>query len=157
MRRQTVDGRRSALVAFAVVLALVGDGCATAPKQTQATRQVAANPPAIVDGRVRDADGKPVAGIGVRGIPGGKDVPWSPVVQTACDGRFRLSLAAPASYSFVLVWHGTGVITPRPEDPSRTSVSVAPGALVQGVDLTFLASEWRDVTASAPATTPSCP
>lgn len=136
---------------------MVGGACATAPKQTEASRRVATNPRAIVEGRVRDADGRPVAGVGVRGIPGGKDVPWDSVAVTGCDGSFRLSLPAPASYTFLLFWHGTGVITPHPEDPSRTSVSVAPGALVRGVDLIFLAPQWRDVTASAPAATPSCP
>jgi hypothetical protein len=136
---------------------MAGGACATAPKQTDASRRVAANPPAIVEGRVRDADGKPVAGIGVRGIPGGKDVPWGPVAVTGCDGSFRLSLPAPASYTFLLLWHGTGVITPEPADPSRTSISAAPGAVIEDVDLVFLAPQWRDVTRSAPATTPSCP
>lgn len=106
---------------------------------------------------MRDTDGMPVAGIGVRGIPGGKDVTWGPVAVTACDGSFRLSLPAPASYTFLLLWHGTGVITPDPRDPSRTSVTVAPGAVIKGVDLALLAREWRDITASAPAATPSCP
>ncbi len=138
---------------------MVGGACATAPKQTEASRRVATNPRAIVEGRVRDADGKPVAGVSVRGIPVGKDVPWSSVAVTGCDGSFRLSLPAPASYTFLLLWQGTGVITPDPQDPSRTSVSVAPGSVIKGVDLTFLADQWRDVTACAPAatSTPSCP
>lgn len=106
---------------------------------------------------MRDAEGNPVAGIGVRGIPAGKDVPWSPVVETGCDGRFRLALAAPATYSFVLLWHGTGVITPDPLDPSRESVTVAPDTAAAGVELVFLADEWRDAAVPAPATTPSCP
>jgi hypothetical protein len=135
----------------------LGSACATAPKQTDASRRVAANPPAIVEGRVGDENGKAAAGIGVRGIPGGKDVPWSPVVETACDGRFRLVLAAPASYTFLLLWRGTGVITPDPRDPSRTSITVAPGEVVAGVDLVLLASEWRDAGAAAPAATPPCP
>jgi hypothetical protein len=135
----------------------VASACATAPKETEATRRVAANPPAIVEGRVRDAEGHPVAGIGVRGIPAAKDVPWSPVVETGCDGRFRLTLAAPATYSFVLLWHGTGVITPDPRDPSRESVSVAPATTASGVELVFLAADWRDAAVPVPATTPSCP
>ncbi len=106
---------------------------------------------------MRDADGRPVAGIGVRGIPGGKDVPWGPVAVTACDGSFRLTLPAPASYTFLLLWQGTGVITPHPEDPSRTSVSLAPGAVVRDVDLVFLAPQWREAAVPAPAATPSCP
>ena len=106
---------------------------------------------------MRDLDGKPVAGIGVRGIPGGKDVPWSPVVLTGCDGSFRLTLPAPASYTFLLLWHGTGVLTPDPQDPSRTSVSVAAGDVVPGLDLVFLGPRWRETVASAPTATPSCP
>jgi hypothetical protein len=137
--------------------ACVAAACATAPQETAATRHVAANPPAIVEGRVRDAEGHPVAGIGVRGIPAGKDVPWSPVVETGCDGRFRLTLAAPATYSFVLLWHGAGVITPDPRDPSRTSLSVAPAATAAGVELVFLAAEWGDAAVAVPASTPSCP
>ena len=141
----------------AITIAIAVGACATAPKQTEASRRIAANPRAIVEGRVRNADGKPVAGIGVRGIPGGKDVPWGPVALTGCDGSFRLSLPAPASYTFLLLWHGTGVITPDPGDPSRTSVSAAPGAVIKDVDLLFLAPQWRDVTKSTPATTSSCP
>ena len=137
--------------------ACVAAACATAPKETEATRRVAANPPAIVEGRVRDAEGRAVAGIGVRGIPAAKDVPWSPVVETGCDGRFRLTLAAPATYSFVLLWHGTGVITPDPRDPSRESLSVAPATTASGVELVFLAAEWQDAAVPVPATTPSCP
>lgn len=106
---------------------------------------------------MRDTEGNPVAGIGVRGIPAGKDVPWSPVVLTGCDGRFRLALAAPATYSFVLLWRGTGVITPDPRDPSRTSVAVAPDTTAAGVELLFLAGAWRDAAVDVPATTPSCP
>ncbi len=118
MRREPCVMSRRSLLALGLCVG-VGAGCATAPKPTEASRRVAANPPAIVEGIVRDEAGKPVAGIGVRGIPSGKDVPWSPVVETGCDGRFRLVLAAPAAYSFVLLWRGTGVITPDPRDPSR--------------------------------------
>jgi hypothetical protein len=120
-------------------------------------RKIAANPPAIVEGRVRDAGGNPVAGVGVRGIPAGKDVPWSPVVETGCDGRFRLTLAAPAAYSFVLLWRGTGVITPDARDPSRATVTVAPGMAAAGVELVFLAAAWRGAAAAVPQATPSCP
>ena len=119
-------------------------------------RRVAANPPAIVEGRVRDTEGHPVAGIGVRGIPAGKDVPWSPVAETDCDGRFRLTLAAPATYSFALLWRGTSVITPDPRDPSRRSVTVAPATATAGVELVFLAEGWRDAAVPVPATTPAC-
>ena len=78
---------RRALLWLGLCAAVV-DACATAPKPTEASRRVAANPPAIVEGIVRDESGKPVAGIGVRGIPGGKQrymvsVPWPPLARSA--------------------------------------------------------------------------
>jgi len=76
--------------------ALLLSYCSSAPKVTEATRRVAANPRAVVEGVVRDEEGRPVAGVGVRGIPRGKDVPWSPAATTDCAGRFWLALPAPA-------------------------------------------------------------
>src|SRR6187455_1736316 len=70
-----------------ISLALLGGACSSAPKVTDATKRVAANPRAIVTGVVRDEEGLPVAGVGVRGIPRGKDVPWAPPVTTGRDGR----------------------------------------------------------------------
>ncbi len=118
---------------------------------------IRANPPAIVEGRVEDSRGRPVAGISVRGIPRSEDIPWFPAAVTACDGSFRLSLAAPGSYGFLLLWKGTAVITPSPNDPSRLEISLASGEKREDVRLVFLASEWRKVTESAPEDTPSCP
>lgn len=131
--------------------------CSSAPKPTVASLKIRENSPAIVEGRVTDERGRPVAGIAVRGIPRGKDIPWFPPVSTACDGRFQLPLAAPGGYGFLLLWKGTAVITPSPEDPSRLDVRVWPGQMRDGVDLVFLDAEWRQVTESAPADTPSCP
>ncbi len=131
--------------------------CTSPPNTTAASRRIADNPPAVVEGRVRDLDGRPVAGIGVRGIPRGADIPWSPEATTACDGSFRLSLAAPGGYGFLLLWRGEGVVTADPRDPALVKVSVVPGESRSGVELVFLADEWRRVTAAAPADTPSCP
>jgi hypothetical protein len=141
-----------------MALAIALNACATAPKRTAASLRVAANPPATVEGIVRDESGDAVPGIGVRGIPGARDVLWTPVVETGCDGRFRLTLPAPASYTFFLVWRGTGVLTPDPRDPSHVTVTVSPGAVVGGVELLFLASQWKAAAARDPGAPASpCP
>src|SRR5258705_2210142 len=87
-------------------LAIAAAACATAPTPTEASRRIAAKPPAIIEGRVTDTAGRPVAGIAVRGIPRGADIPWAPPAVTDCDGRFRLSVPAPAAYGFLLAWKG---------------------------------------------------
>jgi len=140
--------------AGAVLLSLA---CGTPPKPTAASRVIAANPSATVAGRVRDPDGRPVAGIGVRGIPRGADIPWSAPAPTACDGTFRLSLAAPGGYGFLLVWKGESVVTSDPRDPALVEVAVVPGQTLTGVELLFLGDAWRALTSKAPADTPSCP
>jgi len=137
--------------------ALAATACATPPKVTATTRRIEANPRAVVEGRVRDLDGRPAAGIGVRGIPRGAAIPWAPPVPTACDGTFRLSLPAPGSYGFLLMWNGEGVVTSDPRDPALVEVAVAPGQTVTGIELLFLGDEWRAIIAAAPADTPSCP
>jgi hypothetical protein len=137
--------------------AIAATACATAPKPTAASLRLAANPPAIVEGRVTDPAGRPVAAIAVCGIPRGEDIPWSAPAVTGCDGRFRLSVAAPAAYGFLLFWKGTAVMTPRPEDPALVAVTVAPGVRVEGVALVFDGPAWRPAAAAAPADTPSCP
>ncbi len=134
--------------------ALAVVGCATAPATTEATKRIAANQPALVEGIVRDSAGRPVPGIGVRGVPLGKDVPWSAPAFTACDGTFRLFLAAPAAYGFLLVWNGAEVLTPGPEDPSRVQIAVAPGQKVEAVELVFLVEDWR--RAGVAAEIPAC-
>ncbi len=143
--------------AFALpAAALISAACASAPKPTAASLRIGANPPAVVEGRVLDEEGRPAAGVAVRGIPHGADIPWSPWTTTGCDGRFRLSLAAPGDYSFLLGWNGVAVITENPRDPARTEVSVRPGETVSAVELTFLYPEWGSITDSGPADTPSC-
>jgi hypothetical protein len=143
--------------AAAVLAVLASLGCATAPKVTAATRRIDANPRAVVEGRVRDLDGRPAAGIGVRGIPRGADIPWAPPATTACDGTFRLSLPAPGSYGFLLMWNGEGVVTADPRDPAQVEIAVAPGQSLSGIELLFLGDEWRAISGAAPADTPSCP
>ncbi len=131
--------------------------CATPPKPTAGSLRIGANAPAVVEGRVRDAGGRPAAGLRVRGIPRGADIPWSPWTTSGCDGSFRLSLAAPGSYGFLLAWKDAALITPSAEDPALLQVAVEPGQTVRGVELVFLESEWKLLTETAPADTPSCP
>lgn len=138
-----------------MTLALVA--CATPPKPTAAAKRIAQNPPATIEGRVTDPDGKPVAGIGVRGIPRGEDIPWWPAATTDCDGRFRLKVAAPAAYAFLLSWKSVAVMTPEADDPSTTAVPVRPGSAVDGVHLVFDAAAWRKADAADPPDDPSCP
>jgi hypothetical protein len=147
---------RAGILASAVGL-LWCVSCATAPRPTEASRRIQANAPAVVEGRVQDTEGHPVAGIAVRGIPRGKDLPWSPAVETQCDGTFRLALAAPGVYGFLLRWQQVSVITPSPQDPARLEIPVAPGEQRGRVDLVFLAPLWRQITESAPSEIPSCP
>jgi len=136
---------------------LVTSACSNAPKVTEATRRVAANPRAIVEGIVRDEDGRPVAGVGVRGIPRGKDVPWSPPVTTDCAGRFRLPLPAPAGYAFQLYWNGKSIATDDPADPSRIELTLAPGEERRGLDLVLVRSRWEQAAGESPGTAVSCP
>jgi hypothetical protein len=148
---------REPLRLFVVGGALIVAACASAPKPRPSTKRIASNAPAIVEGRVVDPEGRPAAGIGVRGIPRGEDIPWSPAAKTGCDGRFRLQVAAPAAYGFILSWRDVSVLTPRPDDPSLAAVPVEPGAHVENVVLVFDAAAWRRATDAAPAQTPSCP
>jgi hypothetical protein len=129
-----------------ILLVLSAVSCVSAPRTTAETRRVAANPRAIVEGRVTDEDGRPLAGVSVRGIPRGKDVPWMPWVVTGCDGAFRLPLAAPAHYAFQLLWKERSVITESPRDPARLEVPLLPGEHRTGVDLVLLAELWRPLT-----------
>src|SRR5262245_27395082 len=139
-----------------LVLALISAACATAPTPTDASRQIRANARATVLGRVRDAEGRPAAGLSVRGIPRGADIQWSPWVKTECDGTFRLVLFAPGGYSFLLGWKGVGIETPDPRDPALTLIDVEPGQTVSGVELMLLLPEWQRISDSAPVDTPSC-
>ncbi|MEP6993938.1 MAG: carboxypeptidase-like regulatory domain-containing protein [Acidobacteriota bacterium] len=140
-----------------LLLVFAAAACASAPRPTRASIQIRANPRATLEGRVRDPEGRPVAGIAVRGIPYGKDIPWSDWAVTECDGSFRLSLFAPSTYGFQLLWNKTSVITASREDPARLNLPLAPGERRAGIALTFLGALWKPVTASAPERTPSCP
>ena len=60
-----------AIVWIALVLA---SGCATRPRATPEAIRRARNPPAIVEGRVLDREGRPSAGVTVWGLPREKDV-----------------------------------------------------------------------------------
>ena len=130
-----------------LVLPLIA--CAAAPKPTAEMLRLEASPRAVVEGRILDAEGRPVAGISVRGIPRGRDIPWFPWSVTQCDGSYRLALAAPAHYAFQLLWKGRSVITEDPRDPARLEVALLPGERRTGVDLVFLPALWRAVTGPA--------
>jgi len=135
---------------------LVTVACAGAPRPTQANLRIRANPKAVIEGRVRDPDGRPVGKIEVRAIPRGADIPWPEWAETECDGSFRMSVAAPGSYGFQLRWKRVSVITPSPQDPARLDVPVMPGERRSGIDLVFLPAQWREITESAPEELPSC-
>jgi hypothetical protein len=137
-------------------LALLGVSCASAPKVTDATRRVAANAPAIVEGVVRDEHGSAVAGIGVRGIPRGKDIPWAPPATTDCGGRFRLALPAPGGYAFLFVWDGRSVATEDPADPSRIEITLEPGETRSGLELVVVRARWEEVTGERPGLAATC-
>jgi hypothetical protein len=139
-----------------IPLALLAAACASAPKVTEATRRVAANPPATVEGVVHDEEGKPVAGIGVRGIPRGKDIPWAPPATTDCAGRFRLEVPAPAGYAFLFVWNGRSIATDDPADPSRIEITLHPGETHAGVELVLVRARWEAVTGESPGLPATC-
>ena len=144
------NGVAVVIASFALV------ACASPPKPTAAAKRIARNPPATIEGRVTDPDGRPVAGIGVRGIPRGEDIPWWPAATTDCDGRFRVRVAAPAAYAFLLSWKGVAVMTSAADDPATITVPVQPGGTFGGVHLVFDAPAWRKTDAADPPDDPSC-
>ena len=127
----------------ALLGALLSLACATPPRPARQTLALAANARATVEGRVTDRQGRPVAAIGVRGLPRGKDTGWSAPAVTDSEGRFRLSLVAPAEYGFLLSWQGRTVVTPEKDDPSRLDIAVSPGENRGGIQLLFLREEWE--------------
>ncbi len=131
--------------AAAAAIAAVFWGCATPPRPTPEAVERAANPHAIVEGRVLDRQGRAVSGILVRALPRGKDIEWSPPAITDSEGRFRLSLVAPAEYGFLLLWQGRTVITREEDDPARIRVAVKPGEHREGIELLFLRDEWNAI------------
>ena len=127
------------------LLAILCAACATPPKPTAASLALAANERAVVEGRVTDRRGRAVAAIQVQGLPRGKDIGWSPPAVTGSDGRFRLTLIAPAEYGFLLSWKGRTVITPEENDPSRLRVAVEPGQRRVGIEILFLREAWEEI------------
>jgi hypothetical protein len=123
-------------------LAVVG-ACATPPRPTAASLALAANERAVVEGRVAGRDGRPVAGIQVQALPRGKDVGWSRPAVTDSQGRFRLTVIAPAEYGFLLVWRDRTVITSERNDPARQRIAVSPGERRAGIELLFLREAWE--------------
>jgi len=127
----------------ALLCALLAIACVTPPRPAPETVALASNARAIVEGRVTDREGHPVAAIGVQGLPQGKDPGWSAAAVTDSEGRFRLSLVAPAEYGFLLSWRGRTVITPEDADPARLRIAVLPGQRREGINLLFLRDEWE--------------
>jgi hypothetical protein len=125
------------------VFALLFAACAAPPRPTPEALALAKNPPASAEGRVVDREGRPVAGITVTAIPRGRDIVWPAPATTDADGRFVLTLSAPATYLFFLSRDGRAVITSEPDDPCRVRVDVRPGEHRSGILLVFLADAWR--------------
>ena len=125
---------RLAAGSLAIVLAA---GCASPPRPTTEAVHRSRNPPAIVEGTVRDRAGTRLSGLSVQGLPREKDLLWSPAAVTDREGRFRLSLDAPGEYGFLVTSGRITVVTPRSDDPSRTIVSLRPGERRTGIELVF--------------------
>ena len=73
----------------------------------------------------------------MHGLPRNENLLWSDAAVTDREGRFRLSVAAPGDYGFLVTSGPITVVTPRPDDPSRTVVSLRPGERRTGVVLVF--------------------
>jgi hypothetical protein len=119
--------------------------CAGAPPPTAGAKRLARNPKAVVRGRVTDEEGRPAAGVRVQAIPGGRDVVWRDPVETDTDGRFRLELDAPAEYVFLVFEGSTAIVTADPRDPARVCVSLLPGQQRDGIELTLLRKERKEL------------
>ena len=117
---------------------LVAGACATPPPPTEAARQLAKNPRATVEGRVTDEQGRPTSGVSVQAVPGGRDIFWKAPSPTDAEGRFRLSLDAPAEYVFLVYDRSVAVLTTSPRDPAQVRIYVEAGETRSGVELTFL-------------------
>ena len=141
---------RSFLAALWTAFVLM-TACVSRPAPTPAARRIAANPPAVLEGRLRDSSGSPVEGMGVRAIPRGRDVPWSRGAITDAEGRFRLTVVAPGDYGFLRSRGGVSVVTPAREDPARLDVRVSPGEQRTGIELTFLREAWEELARTAVA------
>ena len=131
---------------FASLLVVAaGLACAGAPGPSATSVALAKNPRATIEGRVVGEDGLPIPGLSVYAMPRGKDVPWPAPARTDSEGRFSLSVFAPAEYGFFLRWEGRTVITSREEDPARLAVAVEPGDRREGIELVFLRGAWKAI------------
>ncbi len=122
---------------------LFAAACAMPPRPAPETLVLAGNARATVEGRVTDREGRPVAAIRVQALPRGQDAGWSAPAVTDSDGRFRLTVVAPAEYGFLLSWNGRTVVTPDRDDPARLKIAVKPGENRGGIELLFLREEWE--------------
>lgn len=129
----------------ALLLGLLSLACATPPRASPASLALEGNVRATIEGRVLDRQGRAVAAIRVQALPRGKDVGWSAPAVTDPEGRFRLSVVAPAEYGFLLTWRGRTVVTPDEDDPARLRIAVSPGASRDGIRLLFLREEWEKI------------
>jgi hypothetical protein len=127
----------------ALLAAFFFAACAAPPRPKPESLALASNAPAIVEGRVTDRQGRPVAAIRVQALPRGETVGWSPPAATDAQGHFLLSVIAPAEYGFLLSWRGRVVITPEKDDPARQRISVSPGDRRSAVELIFLREAWE--------------
>jgi len=130
------------LIAAAVALTV---RCASAPSTTEGQRALARNPRAVLAGRLIDSSGLPIANMRVDPIPLTRDVLYSPSAWTDAEGRFELTVYAPASYTLLLCKGEICVITPDPRDVSRLSVTVYPGEREDGIELRFFPELWDDI------------
>jgi hypothetical protein len=128
-------GRPAAAIPAALVFTCA---CATPPPPTPGAIALARNPRATVEGSVTDSAGRPVEGMRVEAVPGGRDVLWSPAAATDAEGRFRLSLDAPSEYVFLIYDGAIGVVTPQPDDPTRVRIYLQSGETRKGIALTLL-------------------
>ena len=135
-------GRSRRKRAGVLAIALAAASCVTPPRPTAEAVRRSANAHAVVEGRVSDDAGRPIAGVVVWGLPRDKDLGWSSPAVTDPAGRFRLSLFAPGDYGFLLGWRGISVVTASPDDPSRFPLTVRPGDRKSGVTLVFRREAW---------------
>ena len=141
MRMERAPTLRGAALAAAAAALLA---CSTRPRPSPGLLAIARNGKATVRGTVRDSEtGLPVEGITVYGLPRGKDFPWEPPAVTDAGGRFTLTLAAPATYAFMLEWRGIARVTPDDRDPGYVDVQTRPGETVEGVELKFLREKFE--------------
>ncbi|HYX20991.1 MAG TPA: hypothetical protein VFA98_09125, partial [Thermoanaerobaculia bacterium] len=70
-----------------------------------------------IEGRVTDPDGEPVAGVGVRGVPRGEDIPWWPAATTAVPVRPGATVGGVRLVFDAAAWRNAGAADP-PDDPS---------------------------------------